>query len=295
MIDALPVRARVAATLLVSSLLLCAGALGACVSFASVDAPADGDGGALDGARADANGGTDAAPAAIIEPPPACPSLFVDGFDGPSLDARWTVGPLLNGNVGVGTPTTAATPTHTTALVASFDVSDGGSARAYARTELVANLDDAAGARRDAGAEPALVVRARVLVPPPGAFVELGCKVQLLHASGQTFLTFARFHDGSLIFRSRVTTANPVDSTLLVASEAESLRWTEATLAVVFRSQGAHVTFTLDAAGARPATRDLTLPAVIGARFDCGVPFANRGAATYESAIDELSVAACPP
>lgn len=196
--------------------------------------------------------------------------------------------------VGVGSSPDAGPGPAGSVLRAAVDVPDGGSSKAF-----VTRIVDIAA--------PASVDLSYVVLPAAKPmYAETGCHLALRNRKASTFtgslLALSRQVNGALTF----AVVREIDGE--VQSNVEQLVGLEVTGPAHWYSVRVHVDVVGDAATVTVTVRDLVsgaetktpftnVPLVAGIdalQLDCGIYFANSGVGEFESAVDEVSLTACP-
>lgn len=286
-----------------AALAACAAAsAAACGSFDEATPPNGADAGAADAAALDGAGpGPEAGgdgPAPDAAPACAKPLVtFSESFSKP-LSSDWQPTVVDGGALYVGNPPPAGAGPNGQVLRAAVDVPDGGSAKASVMSIVdvppLASVD----------------LSYVVLVGAKAIYAETGCRLALRNRSVAEFtanlLGISREKGGGLVFNE----SRQVNNTVVGDSEkgigldvVNPARWHSVHLHVDVKMGPA--TWAADVALAmtdlmtnEAKTVDFKdLPLVDGVdalQLDCGILFANGAVGPFESAVDEVSLSACP-
>lgn len=211
-----------------------------------------------------------------------------------ALSPEWQTTAPGTATVGIGSSPDAGPGPTGSVLRAAVDVPDGGSSKAYVTRILdvtpLASID----------------LSYVVLLAAKPMYAETGCQLSLRNKKAPGFtanmFSLSRDVDGSLSFAS----VTQIDN--VVASESELPTLIDVTGPAHWYSVDLHVELTGNAGRASVTVRDLArnvsrellfpnVPLVSGidaVQLDCGIYYANSGVGELESAVDEVSLTACP-
>lgn len=280
----------------------CAGAfVAACGAFeestpTGSDAGAAADSAATDGAAADA-GAEVPLDAASPDAAPACAKplvTFSDSFTTGQLKSDWQPTVADGGGLYIGNSPDAGKGPIGQVLRAAVNVEDGGSGKAFAMSIVdvppLASVD----------------LSYVALIGAKAIYAETGCRLALRNRKAASFtanlLGILREKSGALVFSE----ARQVDDAVVGESDKpigldviNPARWHSVNLHVDVKKGAADVALTmtdlLTNETKSVAFADLPLVDGIDAlQLDCGLLFASNGSGPYESAVDEVSLSACP-